>query len=135
MRLELIRNFANKIVGYKMIKEPHDDTETFERVRDMYYWNMGEQVLVYDGRSADEDTNATKELRFATKEHKEVKTKQYDEYIIYLRSIPIQDGQRLPHLTLDEWIEEQRNKYYQEQYNENQPLPQDTYDGGIADEE
>lgn len=69
MKMELTRNADDKIVGYKLIKEEHDDLETFERVRDMYFWSLDQKVLVYDGRKSDENDNTT-ELKFATKAHR-----------------------------------------------------------------
>ena len=69
MKLELVRNTDNKVVGYKMIRESHDDVETFEHIRDMYFWGLNENVLTYDGRVADNTTDETVELKFATKAH------------------------------------------------------------------
>jgi hypothetical protein len=69
MKLELVRNpdDNNRVVGYKMIRESHDDVETFERIRDMYFWSIDEEVLTYDGRVSDKTTDETVELKFATK--------------------------------------------------------------------
>lgn len=71
MKLELLRNADNKVVGYKMIKESSDDTAIFEQIRDMYFWNMDDQVLDYDGRTTN-DEGYTTTLKFATKEHKKI---------------------------------------------------------------
>lgn len=69
MKMELTRDANNKVVGYKLIKEASDDVETFERVRDMYFWALDQEVLVYNGRNSDDDDNTT-ELKFATKAHR-----------------------------------------------------------------
>lgn len=81
MKLELRRDSDNKVVGYKMIKEEHDDLETFERIRDMYFWNMDEEVLVYDGRKSDENDN-TVQLNFATKAHHKEKIDKINSLIL-----------------------------------------------------
>jgi len=73
MKMELTRNADNKVVGYKLIKEASDDVETFETVRDMYFWSLNNKVLVYDGRVSDKTTDETVELKFATKEHHQQK--------------------------------------------------------------
>jgi hypothetical protein len=52
-----------------MIRESHDDVETFEHIRDMYFWGIDENVLTYDGRVSDKATDETVELKFATKAH------------------------------------------------------------------
>ena len=72
MKLELLRNADNKVVGYKMIKELSDDTAVFEQIRDMYFWNIDDQVLTYDGRTSDEQDYTTS-LKFVTKEEHKIK--------------------------------------------------------------
>lgn len=69
MKAELIRNSNNQVVGYKLIKEPTDDLETFERMRDMHFWGVDEEVITYNGRVSDKETDTTVELKFATKAH------------------------------------------------------------------
>ena len=77
MKLELIRNADNKIVGYKLLKEATDDTFAIEYVRDMIFFGMDEWELTYDGRTTD-DNNNTVELRWATREHKRRKKEEDD---------------------------------------------------------
>ena len=81
MKMEITRNADNKVVGYKLIKEEHDDLETFERVRDMYFWALDQEVLVYDGRKSDDNDNTT-ELNFATKAHHKEKMDKINSSII-----------------------------------------------------
>lgn len=73
MQLELIRDEANKIVGYKLIKEATDDTSSVEYVRNMIFYGMEDRVLTYDGRTTDKETGDTLELRWVTKGHAKVK--------------------------------------------------------------
>jgi len=77
MKLELIRNADNKIVGYKLLKEATDDTFAIEYVRDMIFFGMDDYKLTYDGRTTD-DNNDTIELRWATREHKRRKKEEED---------------------------------------------------------
>jgi hypothetical protein len=74
MRVEIIRNNDNKVVGYKIVRESIDDRETIERIRDMYFWgHLGK--IKYDGRSSEFDSDETTEIRFVSEEHQ----KQQDE--------------------------------------------------------
>lgn len=73
MQLELIRDEANKIVGYKLIKQETDNTREFEYVRDMIFYGMDEDLLTYDGRTTNKETGLTIELRWVTKGHAKVK--------------------------------------------------------------
>lgn len=68
MKLELIRNAENKVVGYKLIRESIEEYEAMERVRDMYFWgHLGK--MKYDGRKSEKGTDDTVELRFVCEDH------------------------------------------------------------------
>lgn len=68
MKLQLIRNAENKVVGYKLIRESIEEYEAMERVRDMYFWgHLGK--MKYHGRTSDEATNETVEIRFVCEDH------------------------------------------------------------------
>ena len=74
MKVEIIRNNDNKVVGYKIVRESIDDRETIERIRDMYFWgHLGK--IKYDGRSSEFHSDETSEIRFVSEEHQ----KQQDE--------------------------------------------------------
>ena len=77
MKVEITRNADNKVVGYKLIKESDADYETIERIRDMYYWGLNDQVIVYNGRSSTPGTDYTCELRFCTEEHKRIEKEKF----------------------------------------------------------
>ena len=64
MKLELIKNKENRIVGYKLVKEVTDNTYDVEYVRDMIFSAMDEDVLTYDGRTTDKLSGETIELRW-----------------------------------------------------------------------
>ena len=77
MKMELIRNDANRVVGYKLIREATDDIATIEQARDMLFWGMDEDELGYNGRKTENDE--TIELRFATRAHRrEEREKMYN---------------------------------------------------------
>ena len=75
MKIELMRNDANKVVGYKLLREDGDDIATVEQVRDMLFWGMDEDVIDYNGRRTNEK-GETIELKFATKAHKKEEYKK-----------------------------------------------------------
>lgn len=73
MKLELIRNAADRIVGYKLVKESTDDSYAVEYVRDMIFYGLDDRVLTYDGRTTDKESGDTIELRWVTKSHEKIK--------------------------------------------------------------
>jgi hypothetical protein len=85
MQLELIRNEANRVVGYKLLKQETDNTHEFEYVRDMIFYGWGDDALTYDGRTTDKETDHTIELRWVTKSHAKVKRelmeKEFEELV------------------------------------------------------
>ena len=88
MKVEITRNADNKVVGYKLIKETDADYETIERIRDMHFWGLDDQVIEYNGRSSTPGTDDTCELRFCTKEHKRIEREKFEkEYEETLKKI------------------------------------------------
>ena len=81
MKLELIRNSDDRIVGYKLIKEESDDTASFEAIRDMHFFGVNDNVIKYHGRTSD-ITDATTELKFATKAHCKIELDKINSPII-----------------------------------------------------
>ena len=81
MKLELIKNKESKIVGYKLVKEATDNTHDVEYVRDMIFYAMDEDVLTYDGRTVDQESGETVELRWVTKGHALVKRQEMKKEI------------------------------------------------------
>ena len=73
MQLELIKDVADRIVGYKLIKEATDRTYDVEYVRDMIFYGLDDMVLTYDGRTTDKDTGETIELRWVSKRYARLK--------------------------------------------------------------
>ena len=69
MKLELIKDVADRIVGYKLVKEATDRTYDVEYVRDMIFYGMEDMALTYDGRTTDKDTGETIELRWVSKRY------------------------------------------------------------------
>lgn len=69
MKVEIVKNSDDVIIGYKLIRETLEEIETIERIRDMHFWGMGEQVIKYNGRLSEENTDDTIELRFTKKKY------------------------------------------------------------------
>jgi len=69
MKVEIVRNSDNNVIGYKLIRETLEEIETIERIRDMHFWGMGDNVIEYNGRISDKDTDDTLELRFTKKKY------------------------------------------------------------------
>ena len=79
MKMELIRNGKNRVVGFKLIREATDDIATIEQCRDMLFWGFDEEEIGYNGRKTN-DKCETVELKFATKAHrKEEREKMYND--------------------------------------------------------
>lgn len=68
MKIELIHNESNEIVGYKLIKEDTDPTDVVNIVRRLVFTGMDDELIEYFGRKSDDNNNTT-ELRFCTKRH------------------------------------------------------------------
>lgn len=81
MKLELIRNKENRIVGYKLVKEVTDNTHDVEYVRDMIFSAMDEDVLTYDGRTTDKQSGETVELRWVKKWHASIKRQEMEKEV------------------------------------------------------
>lgn len=85
MKLELIKDVADRIVGYKLIKEETDRTYDVEYVRDMIFYGMEDMALTYDGRTTDKDTGETIELRWVSKRYamlkREKEVKEMEELV------------------------------------------------------
>ncbi len=86
MKLELIRNAENRLVGYKLLKEQTDDTYDFECVRDMIFFGCGDNVLTYDGRKTDHQEH-TIELKWVTKSHQRIQ--RLEEEIQHEKNKPL----------------------------------------------
>jgi hypothetical protein len=83
MKVEIISNNDNNVVGYKIVRESTDDRETIERIRDMYFWDhLGE--IKYDGRVTEVDSDDTTEIRFIREDHQK---KQEEEREIDLKLV------------------------------------------------
>lgn len=85
MKLELIKDVADRIVGYKLVKEATDRTYDVEYVRDMIFYGMEDMALTYDGRTTDKDTGETIELRWVSKRYamlkREKEVKEMEELV------------------------------------------------------
>jgi len=71
MKLELIRNAENRLVGYKLLKEATDDLYDFESVRNMIFFGCGDDSLTYDGRKTDDQDYTV--VRWVSKSHQKIK--------------------------------------------------------------
>lgn len=70
MKIELLYNQEGHRVGFQLIREDTDDIAVVEQVRDMYFWNIDDEVLQYAGRKSN-DNDETIQLSFVTKAEKQ----------------------------------------------------------------
>jgi Co/Zn/Cd efflux system component len=69
MKVEIVRNSDDNVVGYKLIRESIEELETIERIRDMHFWGTEDNAIKYNGRLSEENTDDTLELRFTKKKY------------------------------------------------------------------
>lgn len=80
MKIELIKNEANKTVGWKLVGETKEDKLRLGTIRNMEFFGLGDDVVEYDGITSDpENKNLVSEVRYATKRHCEEEKRKFME--------------------------------------------------------
>jgi hypothetical protein len=68
MRIELVKDESNHTAGWTIIGENEDEKRTLGSMRNLLFWGLKENVVEYDGMSADpDDPNYVAKLHFATR--------------------------------------------------------------------
>jgi len=57
MKLELIRNNENKVVGWTLEGDSPEEIKKLGYVRDMTFWGFDDTKIVYNGRTNSDDEN------------------------------------------------------------------------------
>lgn len=57
MKLELIRNETNKVVGWTLEGDSPEEIKKLAHVRDMQFWGYGDTKIEYNGRTNSDDKN------------------------------------------------------------------------------
>lgn len=78
MKIELIKNEANRTVGWSIIGETKEDKLRLGTMRNLLFFGTGDDVIEYDGVSTDpENENLAEKLHFATKGYIKKKKEEF----------------------------------------------------------